>query len=133
MSGTNFPKNNDNILIEELRPRELENGYRYVLKYVITQNLIKIRQNDAFRANSTFSPKIVDFQRFSTNIDNIFSPRTIAELSPRICPSKKDDLNIKTRSSFLKKASSFSTFQRNLTKLSPSSPIGLISSVHHKT
>ena len=36
-----------------------------------------------------------------------FFSRTNAELSPRICPSIKDDLNIKTRSSFVKKATSF--------------------------
>ena len=33
--------------------------------------------------------------------------RKSAKLLPRICPSKKDDLNIKTRSSFVKKATSF--------------------------
>ena len=34
----------DNILFVELQPRELENEYRYVLKYVVALNLIKIRK-----------------------------------------------------------------------------------------
>ena len=34
----------ENLLFVELQPRELENEYRYILKYVVALNLIKIRK-----------------------------------------------------------------------------------------